>query len=356
MRKFATMIGIYALAHFIVDFSCAYLIFNRVHGAEKWLLCLVIYNFFAFALQMPLGIIADKAGKNAAFAALGCLLIAASPALRFSPLLLCSAAGLGNAFFHIGAGRDVLQGSGKGFSALGIFVSPGAMGLYLGALLGKGGVLPLAAVICVLTAVAAAIWFVTPRLSDKREAPDSEINMAAFLKNGLGLMLLCLFVVVCLRSYVGATLSFPWKGEGHFALYLVIAVVLGKALGGILADRFGAMLTSFVSLFGCALLFLFFQTPLCGISAVFLFNMTMPITLGAVTRRLHGRPGFGFGLLTFGLFYRYDSDFSVGAELSDAALRVYGSLYNIGRAALLRNEGTEKGTQNKWGLISSGLF
>ena len=302
MRKLATMTGIYALAHFIVDFSCAYLIFTRVHGAEKWLFCLVIYNFFAFALQMPLGILADKAERNAAFAALGCLLIAASPALSSSPLLLCSAAGFGNAFFHIGAGRDVLQRSGKGYSALGIFVSPGAMGLYLGALLGKGGTLPLTAVICVLTAVAAAIWFVMPHLSCKREVSDSVINMGAFLKIGPGLMLLCLFVVVCLRSYVGATLSFPWKGEGHFAIYLVIAVVFGKAFGGILADWFGAMLTSFVSLFGCALFFLFFQTPLCGILAIFLFNMTMPITLGAVTRKLHGRPGFGFGLLTFGLF------------------------------------------------------
>ncbi len=302
MRKLAAMTGIYASAHFIVDFSCAYLIFNIVHGAEKWLLCLVIYNYFAFALQMPLGIIADKAERNSAFAALGCLLIAISPALSFSPPLLCSAAGLGNAFFHIGAGRAVLQESGKGFSSLGVFVSPGAMGLYLGAMLGKGGTLPLIAVICALPAVASAIWFVMPRLSDRREGPDSVINKEAFLEKGLGLMLLCLFIVVCLRSYVGSTLSFPWKGEGHFALCLVIAVVCGKAFGGILADHFGAGITSFVSLFVCALLFLFFRAPLCGILAIFLFNMTMPITLGAVTRKLPEHPGFGFGLLTFGLF------------------------------------------------------
>lgn len=179
MRKLAAMTGIYASAHFIVDFSCAYLIFNIVHGAEKWLLCLVIYNYFAFALQMPLGIIADKAERNSAFAALGCLLIAISPALSFSPPLLCSAAGLGNAFFHIGAGRAVLQESGKGFSSLGVFVSPGAMGLYLGAMLGKGGTLPLIAVICALPAVASAIWFVMPRLSDRREGPDSA-NKAGF--------------------------------------------------------------------------------------------------------------------------------------------------------------------------------
>ncbi|MFB0921652.1 MAG: hypothetical protein QMB62_12370 [Oscillospiraceae bacterium] len=302
MRKFAAMTGVYALSHLIVDFSCAYLIFSRVHGAEKWLLCLIIYNFFAFALQMPLGIIADKAGKNRAFAALGTLLIAVSPALSFSPLLLCSVAGLGNAFFHIGAGRDVLQGRGKEFSALGIFVSPGAMGLYLGTLCGKSGTLPLAAVTCVLAAVSALIWFYIPRLSKKHEAYVPMINGKASVSGSILFILICLFIVVCLRSYVGSTLSFPWKGEGHFALYLVIAVVCGKALGGVFADRFGAMITSFVSLLSSALLLLFFRTPLCGILAIFLFNMTMPITLGTVARKMPERLGFGFGLLTFGLF------------------------------------------------------
>ncbi|PKM73780.1 MAG: hypothetical protein CVU91_01645 [Firmicutes bacterium HGW-Firmicutes-16] len=302
MRKFAAMTGLYSISHFIVDFSCAYLIFSKLSGADKWLLCLFTYNFCAFALQMPLGLIADKINKNRVFAAFGCLLIAFSAILAFSPVLFCSIAGLGNAFFHIGAGRDILQGSQQKFSALGIFVSPGALGLYLGTLCGKGGIFSLAVVMCVLIATALSIWFIVPRLSQKHVITDSVINIRAFVRNGLGLMLMCLFLVVCVRSYVGMTLAFPWKGEGHFALYLVIAVVCGKALGGILADYFGPIKVSCASLCLCALLFLFFRTPVCGILALFLFNMTMPITLGAVARILPNHLGFGFGILTFGLF------------------------------------------------------
>ena len=37
-------------------------------------------------------------------------------------------------------------------------------------------------------------------------------------------------------------------------------------------------------------------------AAVFLFNMTMPVTLWAVARIMPGAKGFTFGLLTFGLF------------------------------------------------------
>ncbi len=296
------MTGLYSISHFIVDFSCAYLIFSKLSGADKWMLCLFTYNFFAFALQMPLGIIADKINQNRIFAAMGCLLIASSPVLTFSPVLFCSIAGMGNALFHIGAGRNILQGSGKRFSALGIFVSPGAIGLYLGTLCGKGGILPLVAVIYALIANAVTIFFAVPRLCEKREVNSSAINMRTFLSHGLGLMLMCLFLVVCLRSYVGMTLVFPWKGEGHYALYLVIAVVCGKALGGILADYFGPIKFSCASLCLCALLFLFFRTPVCGILAIFLFNMTMPITLGAVARILPNHLGFGFGILTLGLF------------------------------------------------------
>ena len=51
--------------------------------------------------------------------------------------------------------------------------------------------------------------------------------------------------------------------------------------------------------------YLFSANPLCGTLAVFLFNMTMPITLWAAARLIPGGKGFAFGLLTFGLFLGY---------------------------------------------------
>ena len=302
MRKFAALTGLYSLSHFLVDFSCAFLIFSKAGGSGQWLMCLLTYNFFAFAMQMPLGLIADKIGRDRFLAAAGCALAALSPLLASSPILLCAVLGLGNALFHIGAGREILCGSGKKFTALGIFVSPGALGIFLGSLCGKNGSLPLPAVLFALALCAALILFAAPALHGKKANMGKTEDKELRFEGSFLFMLLCLFFVVCLRSYVGMTLSFPWKGEGHFAVMLVVSVVLGKAFGGILTDRFGALRVSFASLLFCAVLFLFYKLPACGILAVFLFNMTMPITLGAVRNLLPQSPGFGFGILAFGLF------------------------------------------------------
>ena len=54
-----------------------------------------------------------------------------------------------------------------------------------------------------------------------------------------------------------------------------------------------------------AALYLFSGHAAPGLLAVFLFNMTMPMTLWAAARVLPGAKGFAFGLLTFALFIGY---------------------------------------------------
>ena len=97
-------------------------------------------------------------------------------------------------------------------------------------------------------------------------------------------------------------MAFPWKSIGQWALVNTCAVVFGKTFGGFLADRFGEVRSSWVTLGASALLFLFAGRPLAGVLAVFLFNMTMPVTLGALGRMLPGVKGFAFGTLTLALF------------------------------------------------------
>ena len=67
-------------------------------------------------------------------------------------------------------------------------------------------------------------------------------------------------------------------------------------------DRLGPRRASNASLGLAAALYLASALPLPGTLAVFLFNMTMPVTLWAAARMLPGAKGFSFGLLTFGLF------------------------------------------------------
>ena len=85
-------------------------------------------------------------------------------------------------------------------------------------------------------------------------------------------------------------------------LLLTLALALGKTAGGFLMDKTSPRAASALSLGLAAGLYLLCVLPLPGTLAVFLFNMTMPVTLWAVAKVTPGAKGFAFGLLTFGLF------------------------------------------------------
>lgn len=302
MVKKGYVITVYSIAHLVVDFSCAFLMFSRINSSPQWYICLLIYNFCAFAMQMPIGLLADKINRNSVIGAVGCALVAMS--FGFDNLFVLSAiiAGIGNGLFHIGGGIDILNISKEKSNALGIFVSPGAFGLYLGTLFGKKDELSSVLVVLVLLAMAAAILAVCYKAKGSFVSDNSPVS---FKEKAIPLVILAiisLFIVVCLRSYVGMLFNFPWKTERYWGLILICAIVLGKAGGGILADIIGSVRVSILSLGLSAVLFMFSQYPIAGILAVFLFNMTMPITLWAMARLLPGAKGFSFGLLTFGLF------------------------------------------------------
>ena len=133
----------------------------------------------------------------------------------------------------------------------------------------------------------------------QKDLPDNA--PIAFPGPGLWPAATLLFLVVVLRSYGGLSGVMPWK-SGLWSLAAVSAVVLGKTAGGFLADRLSLPKAAAGSLALAALLFLFSQQPIPGVLALFLFNMTMPMTLFALARRMPGCKGFSFGLLTFALF------------------------------------------------------
>lgn len=288
----ASRLCVCSAGHFWVDFSCALLMFSQVSGTGEWALCALLYNFCAFALQMPIGLLADRLGRSCAVAALGCALAAAGWALAPLPIAAAVTAGLGNACFHVGGGIRILRDGGDRAAPLGIFVSPGAFGIYFGTLLGRRDGFP-----GWVSAVGLVLFALALLLTERRggEAPE-----AAAAPNGdAALVLVCCFLVVALRSYLGMVLSFPWK-TGGWALALTCALVLGKAAGGFLGDRLGMVRAAVFSLGLAAVLFCLSGSPWAGTAAVFLFNMTMPITLWAAARLLP--PGFAFGTLTFALF------------------------------------------------------
>lgn len=288
------LLALYSLAHFWVDLSCALLVFRTMADEADFMLCLLLYNFCAFALQMPFGLLADRLDRNGVVAAAGCALVALAYLLP-PPVPAAVTAGVGNALFHLGGGVDTLNRSRESAWALGIFVSPGALGLFIGTLWGRGASPALwlgPAGLLVLGGLILAL----------RRGPSG--NEAVYVSAPGGYAPLPpLFLVVVLRSYMGMNQAFDWKAE--WALVLTLALVLGKTAGGFAMDRLGARSASAISLGLASALYLASALPLPGVLAVFLFNMTMPVTLWAAARVMPGAKGFTFGLLTFALFLGY---------------------------------------------------
>lgn len=298
------MTMIYALVHLTVDLACAFLIYAFVWGAENWYLWFLVYNFCAFAMQMPLGALADRLNRNSAVAVTGCAGVLAGLAFGAAgvPGAACVAAGMGNACFHVGGGIDVLNGSEGRASALGVFVAPGALGIFLGSMLGKAGSgvalwMGAAMVLC-----AVAIRLAAGRCHLWNHSENAPVAYEPLSSKQI-LAVCCLFTVVALRSYSGMVQDFPWKDSLAGSAWLLTgAVVFGKIAGGVLADRIGLSEAAVRSMGAAAAGFIALMYPLTGILAVFCWNMSMPLTLRAVSGIFPGAKGFSFGLLTFALF------------------------------------------------------
>ena len=202
--------------------------------------------------------------------------------------------------FHIGGGIDVLNISNQKATLSGIFVSTGALGIFLGSNITNIDFnINYFTIIILLLSTIALIWLYTQinnKLNNK-VASVPNINKKEFI------VIFCLTLTVCIRSYVGSILSFNWKSNNILALLFVFGVILGKMFGGILGDKFGFIKISVFSLILSAILFTgSFYSSICGILAVLLFNMTMPITLTSLANIFNNNKGLAFGLLTFALF------------------------------------------------------
>jgi MFS transporter, FSR family, fosmidomycin resistance protein len=294
----ATVLPLYGSAHLVVDACCAAVVFGvlatQTVPAEAFAALLLLYHVIAFGLQPVLGLLVDATRTPRSAALVGCM-VCAGALLIPMPIVAIVVTSLGNALFHVGGGVVSLQITPHRATAPGLFVAPGSLGLLLGAILGKSGLavagplLASALVLCILLAG-------TPVPQAETVTRPKRLPSRAELV--IGLILLSISV----RSLLGFLVSFPWETQPWALLALTAATFFGKALGGILADRWGWIRVAVGSMLA-ALPFLADSSmfPLAVIPGLFLLNMTMPITLVAVAETLPGRPGFAFGLTTLAL-------------------------------------------------------
>ena len=300
------IIGLMSILHFFVDFLCAYSLYNNVYSLKAIGSIALMYNFFAFALQLPLGIILDTLNKNNSqyqaslyFGLLGALVTILG---SFTNNLIL---GLGNAMFHVGGGvisikeDDLSKFKGRG---LGTFVAPGAIGLLFGKLLSNNNNY------IILKVIVIVIVFIISLLSInefKNKVIKYKINNYQIDKKEMWIGIVCCFLVVILRSLTGMSISYPWRDTTLKVIISVFALAFGKTAGGFLCASFGRKKTIITSLLLSSICFFLGDNIIFGLLSLFLFNMTMPITLYMLKEKMPQLEGCAFGILTFGLFLGY---------------------------------------------------
>ena len=231
----------------------------------------------------------DRLRRHNVVAALGCLLVVLGFLLPASGWIRASLIGVGNSLFHVGGGTVTLRHSGGSAKPLGIFVSPGSVGLALGTMFPRGtGYFMLAGL---------ALSGVLMLVMRYDAGEDCETAKPELPLKPVFLASLMLLIAVTVRSYGGFAVHFEWKTGVFMPLLAVFAVFLGKFAGGFLCDRLGETRLAAVSLPLAAVLTAFFpQIAPLGILGQFLLNLTMPVTLLLLYKLMPDSPGFSFGM------------------------------------------------------------
>lgn len=280
---------------------------------------ILAYDLIAFAGQALLGPLIDRVAWPRAAVLLGLVFTLACVVVApFEPTIAMLFAGVGNALFHLGAGTLTLcMGEGRA-AASGIFVAPGALGLGFGTWFGRQGVYepwPFLAALALCFFLALLYRDPVPyRVGPAVQAPV--VSPARRAPRTFAYAIVGLFLAsIVVRALVGFAGTQGCPRGATTLLALTLAAFGGKALGGLVSDRLGWTLVSVGALLLSAPLLAFGTGELRWIvPGMFLFQMTMPVTLTAVALILPTRPAFAFGLTCLALILGTLPTFTDGLE------------------------------------------
>lgn len=220
---------------------------------------ILLYGIIAFAFQFPLGVLLDvrPALSRYCYCAAGVLLVVGAMLAIAGLAAALPVACMGNALFHLTAGKMVLDESdGKGGPA-GLFISTGAFGLAAGLALGRETwFLP-------SIAVAIALWHAVAVFSNVARCAPAPYSFKTRNRPIAYFALLLLFALTAGRSWAGLLAQVSVEISGLASVCAAISIWAGKVAGGYLGDVAGRVKVVAVGIAGTVAL-VAAATPACG--------------------------------------------------------------------------------------------
>lgn len=300
--KISSNLFVYWITHALVDLICAWVIFSiwkmKLVSADTFFYLVVLYNILAFWFQSIFWIITDFIKKPRETAFLWCLFTGISGFIfQIYPIIAIIFAWIWNALFHVWWWSISLNLTPNKATAPWIYVAPWAMGLFIGTFLWKWGNFN-ALVFIIILFIFSILMYVINNVEIDYNKKEKQLSKLDFF----WLIIIFILLSVTIRSFIWLSIAYPWKSDFNLVIILISAVVLWKWLWWILADKFwwirvwvGALVLSIpFLLFG-------YNNAISWIIWMFLFNITMPITLVALSNILPGRSAFAFWLTCIAL-------------------------------------------------------
>ena len=248
--------------------------------------------------QPLIGLFIDTHNKEKMLVLLSLIITITGSLIYKIPYLSLVLLGLGNSLFHTAGGKITIDALPNKLSLLGIFVSLGVIGLTIGTLYYQIDFI--LTIFITVTLLCGILLYLINRDNKEIEKTNIEVFTPNFKNVGVILIILLL---VMFRGIIGKYTVFSWTNTNEMILYLAIAIALGKALGGIVADLIGIRWTITVSgIISVLFLVLGRDNLILGSLGIFFFNMAMPITLYLLYKQMGEYRANAFGLAAMIIF------------------------------------------------------
>jgi FSR family fosmidomycin resistance protein-like MFS transporter len=295
MKKYFTL----GIGHCINDCIAGFIIgslFYQHYTPLQLGIFTLLYNILAFGGQLAIARLVEVLFLPKKYLLVTFVLLLFSLLfLKLVPGLAILFSGIASALFHVTGGMEATRADDRSIG-IGIFASPGIVGLIAGGWLAyvQLNFIPVAIVLCVAFILAILFFYQSnsAAINQAREQTGPEKH---------DIVMVVLITVISLRSCVWDIVQLVQQGNYRWLMIIAIAAMCGKIAGSFLADKIGHKRYSlFALLIAVPFLTILKRHLLALCIGVFLLQSTIPATTVMILQQVKRRPGVAISL-SFGV-------------------------------------------------------
>jgi FSR family fosmidomycin resistance protein-like MFS transporter len=287
------LLFILAINHGLIDFISGFLLTNislNIDLKEAFFL-VMLYNFIAFFLQLPFGIIADKIKLFKSLLILSLILLNTAFIVSSNNLLSVILAGIGSCIFHVIAGKYALKLMPDKAKNVGIFASTGIIGLSLGAYLAF-----LKTSVFLPIIILSFIVFLILLSIGEKENEVFNIKKDQINNNFNLLTIIFLTLAISINSVVWNIYQTIHYGNFLLLLWIGLSAGIGKITGSFIADKIGWEKYSIIAIPLSLISLLVFKNITSFLIGIALLQSITAIGVSAMYNLMPEKPATASGL------------------------------------------------------------